>query len=111
MGKTSTRKAPGSRARSIAAIASSDAEKNLSLSDFTSTPYAIDRTNDPVRLASRGYIVSLRQCKGCARTDVQTRMLEEALGGLGEPMDEDIYRLVDLVVEVTCSGWVEEAVE
>ena len=53
MGKTSTRKAPGSRARSIAAIASSDAEKNLSLSDFMFTPYAIDRTKDPVRLVNR----------------------------------------------------------
>jgi len=53
MGKASTRKAPGSKARSIAAIAFSDAEKNLSLS-----AYAIDRTKDPVRLANERRIVS-----------------------------------------------------
>ena len=47
----STRKAPGNRARSTAPIALSDAEKNLSLSDSTFAPYAIDRTKDPVRLS------------------------------------------------------------
>jgi len=50
MGKASTRKAPGSIATSIAAIASSDAKKTLSVSDSMFTPYAIDRAKDPVRL-------------------------------------------------------------
>ena len=50
MGKVSTRKAPGNMATSTAAIASSEAEKNLSLSDSMFTPYATDKVNDPVRL-------------------------------------------------------------
>jgi len=53
IGKTSTRKDPGSMATSIAAIASSDAEKNLSVSDSMFTPYAIDKVKDPVRLPSQ----------------------------------------------------------
>jgi len=56
MGKTSTRKAPGNMAMSTAAIASSDAEKNLSLSDSMFTPYAIDKVKDPVRLSSRNVL-------------------------------------------------------
>ena len=75
MGKTSTKNVPGSRARSIAAIAASDAEKNLSFSDFTSTPYAIDRTKDPVRLVNRKGHGELETVEECARTDVQTCMV------------------------------------
>ena len=40
-------------ATSTAAIASSDAEKNLLLSDSMFTPYAIDKVKDPVRLPSQ----------------------------------------------------------
>ena len=53
MGKTSTRKDPGNMATSTAAIASSDAEKNLSFSDSMFTPYAIDKVKDPVRLPNQ----------------------------------------------------------
>ena len=50
MGRVSTRNAPGTRAVSKAVIASSDAAKNLSLSDSTFNPYAMDKVNEPVRL-------------------------------------------------------------
>jgi len=50
MGRTFTRKAPGIRARAIAPIAPSDAERNSSLSDSSFTPYATDKPKDPVRL-------------------------------------------------------------
>ena len=53
MGRKSTRKVPGIMAKSTATIASSDAEKNLSFSDSTFTPYAIDRAKDPEKLSGQ----------------------------------------------------------
>jgi len=53
MGKVSTRKVPGTMAISTAAIAFSNAERNLLLSDSMFTPYAIDKLKDLVRLPSR----------------------------------------------------------
>jgi len=38
-------------------------------------------------------------------------MLQETLGRFGESMEEDVYRRVDLVIELTCGGSVEETVE
>ena len=34
--------------------------------------------------------------------EVQTYMLQEALGSLREPMEENIYRFVDLIIELSC---------
>ena len=53
MGKASTRKVPGTIATSTAAIAFSNAERHLSLSDSMFTPYVIDKLKDVVRLPSR----------------------------------------------------------
>ena len=39
------------------------------------------------------------------------RMLQEAFGRFGEPVEEDVYCLVDLFIELTCGGNVEETVE
>ena len=55
--------------------------------------------------------VSPRQRNDRAKTDVQMRMLQEAFGRLGEPVEEDVYCLVDLVIELTCGGNVKETVE
>ena len=90
-------------ATSTAAIALSDAEKNSSLSDSMFTPYAIDRVKDPVRLASQKRTVSPRERDGRAKTDVQMHMFQEALGGFREPVEENAYCLVDLVIEPTHS--------
>ena len=50
MGKESTRKVPDTMATSIVGIAFSYAEKNLSFSDSTFTPYVIDKLKDEMRL-------------------------------------------------------------
>ena len=34
--------------------------------------------------------------------DIQMDMLQEAVGGFREPVEEDIYRLVNLIVELVC---------
>jgi hypothetical protein len=75
MGRASTRKAPGIRAISTAPIASSDAEKNLSLSDSTFTPYAMDKIKDPVRLPGRTACSEPETAQGLSGADVQMRML------------------------------------
>ena len=111
MGKKSTRNVPGSRARSIAAIASSDAEKNLSLSDSMFTPYAIDRIRDPVRLPSRKRRSESETVRGLSEDDIQMCMLQEALGGIREPTEEDSHCHMNIIVEPTCSWNVEETVE
>jgi hypothetical protein len=83
MGKTSTKNAPGFRATSTAANASSDAEKNLSLSDSTFTPYATDKAKDPVRLPNQKECDESKIMQGLSRADAQMRMLQEALGRFG----------------------------
>ena len=83
MGKTSTKNAPGFRATSTAASASSDAEKNLSLSDSTLTPYATDKAKDPVRLPNQEECDEPKIMQGLSRADAQMRMLQEALGRFG----------------------------
>ena len=56
-------------------------------------------------------VVSLRQFEGRTRINLQMDMLPEPLGGFREPTEEDIYRLVDLVVELVGDRRVEEAVK
>ena len=56
-------------------------------------------------------VVSPRRYDHRAGTDVQMRMLQEAFGGLGEPTEEDIHRLVDLVIELIHNRIAEETVE
>ena len=56
-------------------------------------------------------VVSLRQFEGRTRINLQMRMLPEPLGGFGEPKEEDIYCLVDLIVELVGDRGVEEAIK
>jgi hypothetical protein len=83
MGRESTRNAPGTRAVSKAVIASSDAAKNLSLSDSTFNPYATDKVNEPVRLP--GQIASVEpETTERYEAHVQMHVLQKALGRFGE---------------------------
>lgn len=111
MGRKSTRKVPGIIAKSTAAIASSDAEKNLSFSDSTFTPYAIDKAKDPEKLlgqTTRGEPGILQRLDG---TDVQIYMLQEAFGRLGEPTKEDVHCPVDPVIELVHGRNIEKTVK
>ena len=61
------------------------------------TPYAIDKVKDPVRLPSRN---GPGQRNDRANADVQMCMFQEAFGRVGESVEEDIYCLVNLIVEL-----------
>ena len=56
-------------------------------------------------------VVSLRQFEGRTRINLQMDMLQEPLRGFREPMEEGIYCLVDLVVELVGDRRIEEAVK
>ena len=55
--------------------------------------------------------VSPGQRNDRAKTDVQMCMFQEAFGRVGEPVEEDVYCLVDLIIELTRGRNVEETVE
>jgi hypothetical protein len=67
-----------------------------------STPYAIEKVKVPVRLPGRGERShgKIAQRLDRLEADAQMYVLQEALGRFGKPVEEYVYCLVDLVVEL-----------